>query len=116
MDTGLSLRNKHMRENHIPPDNCPDAAFQLTTLTVPAGQLKDGERTAVQVTGTLSLHGQSKLISPVTWMTRQADELTIESDFTITLSEFNITRPEFLVLKLSDEQQISVKLVGRKSS
>jgi len=116
LDTGLSLRNKHMRENHLETDKYPEAVFQLESLTIPSGSLSQGVRTAVEARGTLQMHGQSKQVAPVTWLTLSGDDLTIEADFTVSLADFNITRPEFLIMKLADEQKISAKLVGKRSS
>lgn len=42
LDTGLSLRNKHMRENHLETDKYPEAMFQLESMTIPAGALPEG--------------------------------------------------------------------------
>lgn len=115
LDTGMSLRNKHMRENHLETDKYPEAVFKLTSLLIPGGELADGQKVAVSVSGTLLLHGVSREISPIAWLTVSGDDLTIEAKFSVSLKDYNITRPEFLVMKLADEQRIEVKLVGQRS-
>jgi len=117
LDTGMSLRNKHMRENHLETERFPEAVFTLATISIPQGALSPGARTAVDVTGTMTLHGVNKSISPPTFMTLSAtgDELAIESDFSVLLQDYSITRPEFLVMKVADEQRIHVKLVAHRS-
>ncbi|MCL4306244.1 YceI family protein [bacterium] len=117
LDTGLSLRNKHMRENHLETQIFPEAVFTLNTLFIPTGSLQPGERTAVKVSGALALHGVTREIAPETHLTLSngGDELRIESSFSISLKDHQIKRPEFLVMKLADEQKIEVKLVARRS-
>lgn len=117
LDTGLSLRNKHMRENHLETRIFPEAVFTLNTLFIPTGSLQPGERTAVKVSGALALHGVTREIAPETHLTLSSggDELRIESSFSISLKDHQIKRPEFLVMKLADEQKIEVKLVARRS-
>lgn len=115
LDTGMSLRNKHMRENHLETEKHPEAVFKLTSLDIPGGTLAEGQKTAVNVTGTLLLHGVSREIMPLSWLTVSGDELIIESKFSIKLQDYSITRPEFLIMKLAEEQRINVKLVGLRS-
>ncbi len=115
LDTGMSLRNKHMRENHLETDRFPEAVFKLTSIEIPGAELKQGDKTAVLIQGTMLLHGVTKEISPLAWLTLSGDQLTIESKFSISLQDYNITRPEFLVMKLADDQRISVNLVAQRS-
>ncbi|NUO19700.1 YceI family protein [bacterium] len=113
-DTGMSLRNKHMRENHLETDKFPEAVFKLTRLEIPGEHLQEGSRTAVNLSGTMLLHGVSREISPIAWLTVNGSDLLIEAKFTLRLQDYNITRPEFLIMKLADEQRIDVKLVASK--
>lgn len=118
LDTGMGLRNKHMRENHLETDRFPEAVFTLNTMTIPGGVLQPGIRTSTAVRGVLLLHGLSHEISPSVYLTLSAtgDELTIESSFTVLLQDYNITRPEFLVMKVANDQRIDVRLVARKAN
>ncbi len=118
LDTGMGLRNKHMRENHLETDRYPEAVFTLTSMMIPGGMLQPGVRTSVAISGTLALHGISHEVSPSAYLTlsQASDELTIESSFTILLQDYSITRPEFLVMKLAEDQRIDVKLVARRAN
>ncbi|MCB1061248.1 MAG: YceI family protein [Calditrichaeota bacterium] len=115
LSTGLSLRDKHMRENHLETDKYPQAVFKMTALEIPGGKLTDGQKTPVTVKGTLTLHGVEKEITPMSWLTLNGDQLSIESKFSVGLKDYNIERPEFLVMKLADEQRVEVKLVAERS-
>ncbi len=115
LTTGLSLRDRHMRENHLETDQFPEAVFTLTSLELPGGVLTQGKKTSVKVYGTMFLHGVAKEMNPITWLTLTGDDLVIESKFSVSLQDYNITRPEFLIMKLADDQRIDVKLTARRT-
>jgi polyisoprenoid-binding protein YceI len=113
LKTGNDMRDRHMRENHLETDRFPEAVFTLTQLAIPAGSLADGKRTPVHVTGQLKLHGVEKTIEPETYLTYTDGDkptLKIESLFPVTLDDYSISRPQFLVLRLAKTQQVSVVL------
>lgn len=110
MTTGLSLRDKHMRENHLHTEKFPEAVFTSTDFTLTATPSK-GSKVLATVKGTLLLHGVTRDVSPEVYVTLSDDNsLSVEARFTIALADYEIPRPEFLVMKLSEEQQIIVKL------
>ncbi len=117
LSTGLSLRDRHMRENHLETDRYPEAVFILTSLQIPSGDLVEGIRTSVQVSGNLTLHGVTRELRPETFLTLgdDASTLRIEAQFPIKLSDYQIARPQFLVMKLSELQMIKVDLLTVRS-
>ncbi len=70
LDTGMSLRNKHMRENHMHTDKYPVTRFEMRSLSVPVAALAPGKTTRVTATGDYPLHGVTRsrtLPVDVTW-------------------------------------------------
>lgn len=114
LKTGIDLRDTHMRDNHLETNRFPETVFTLERLTLPAGGLSAGIRTKVDVQGTLDLHGVQKAIAPDVHITRiqtgGAERLKIEAAFTVRLADYGIKRPQFLVMKLSEEQRITAEL------
>lgn len=114
LKTGLDLRDKHMRQDHLETGKYPEAVFTLTSLALPEGGLSDDQRTRVTVQGSFKLHGVEKNIEPETWLTlhrtASGSTLRIESNFTVSLPDYQIARPQFLVMRLSDEQRVHVDL------
>ena len=53
LDTGLDLRNEHMRDKYLETDKFPNAVFELDPLEI-------GSKT---FTGLMTLHGRSKKIT-----------------------------------------------------
>lgn len=112
LDTGIGLRNKHMRENHLETDSYPEAVFapeQVLTSTVMA--LNPGLTAQVRIGGQLTMHGVTRPVQADLDVARRADgSLDVTGAFTVKLSDFQIKRPQFLVLKLADEQKVTLHL------
>lgn len=115
LDTGIAMRNRHMRENHLETGKYPLAVFDGATLTGPAdAALKPGETSVLEADGTFTLHGVSRPLHVRVEATYRPAENRIEfrTSFPVTLSDYQIARPEFLFLKLSETQDVKVSGVA----
>lgn len=115
-DTGLGKRNQHMRENHLETDTHPVARFQGGTVGSPTRPvLTAGEPVTLQLTGTMDLHGVTlPMTVPVTLDLGPDGAITVTSGFVLKLSDFAIKRPQFLVMKVADDQKIEVTLTAER--
>jgi polyisoprenoid-binding protein YceI len=108
LDTGIGLRNRHMRENHLHTDEYPTAVFE-------------GEQNADSIVGSemalfgsLTLHGVTVERTIEVHLTQLTDgDLTASAEFGISLADHEIARPGFLMMKLADVQQLRVRLLAR---
>ncbi len=119
IDTGIELRNEHMRDNFLEtkdPKNGSKAIFKLTSVGAPV-VLKDGAKTKLQVTGDFTLHGKTvKKTVPVdvTYMKRcpskfaDCDVIQIRTTFNVPFKDHNIKRPEIVFQKLADTVIVTV--------
>ena len=118
LDTGKSMRNKHMREEHLETDKYPKAVFDGATVLSPAGaKLEAGKAVAFQVEGTFALHGVTRRLrcdATATFSPQggKAGSITFTANFPVTLQDYAIKRPEFLFLKLAETQQVRVSAVA----
>ena len=114
LDTGVEMRNKHMRENHLHTAQYPDAVFTGGKLeNLSARQLEEGKPVTATISGTMNLHGVEKpLQAPIT-MTYRGGTLHVSTQFKIKLADYSIPRPQFLVMKLDEVQAVSVELDAR---
>jgi polyisoprenoid-binding protein YceI len=115
LDTGIGLRNRHMRENHLETARFPQAVFRgARILAASPDSLIPGGSCEVDVAGELDLHG---VVKPMTCHARldlsRDGVLTVATDFPVRLSDHAIPRPGFLTMKLADEQRVSLRLVAR---
>jgi polyisoprenoid-binding protein YceI len=114
-DTGLGKRNQHMRDNHLETDTYPVARFTAGAIVLAEpGSLTAGQPVRLTLRGTLDLHGVQKEMDCQVDLQQEADgTLAIAGTFPVLLSDFNIDRPKFLVLKLADEQKVMLDLSAR---
>ncbi|MFA7331253.1 MAG: YceI family protein [Candidatus Delongbacteria bacterium] len=121
LDTGMSLRNKHMRENHLHTDKYPLTRFELRSLSVPVAALAPGKTTRVTASGEYSLHGVTRprtLPVDVTWFPdgsqtpakARGPVLHVVCRYDVGLAEHGIPRPEFLFMKVAEQMQVTVDL------
>ncbi|MFN8177354.1 MAG: YceI family protein [bacterium] len=116
LDTGIALRNRDMRENHLHTDKFPHATFEGGKIVEGGGgTLTAGTTRRVTLAGKLTIHGVTKDVSvPVDLTWDGAASVTVGSEFTVALADYTIPRPQFLVMKLGEVQKVSVSLVAKR--
>lgn len=114
LDTGIALRNQHMRENHLETERFPQAVFTGATLVGFPASLTPGIPAAGKVVGTFDLHGVARRLEAAAELTLGPDgALAVHATFEVHLADHGISRPKFLVLKLDERQRLTVDLVAR---
>jgi len=113
LDTGLSLRNEHMRQNHLETGKYPEVVFRIREfISADPPAIIGGGSASTLIKGELELHGVKKdyeilgqlNYDPLTGI------LNARYHWPISLKEHQIARPDFLFMKLSDTQEISVDI------
>lgn len=118
LDTGLGMRNRHMRENHLHTDRFPFATFRGGAVTEGGGtDLRDGEPHQLTVSGRLDLHGVDREVSISMTLLASSDDageaVRITCEFPVVLSDYDIPRPRFLFAKLGDVQRVFVEILAQ---
>lgn len=113
LDTGIEMRNKHMRNNHLQTDSFPNAVFALDSVSGSHSMTPSGP-TSITVHGTMTIHGVSRLLSaPATLLPvagKAEGAVRLQTEFPLKMTDYGIPRPEFLFLKLAEEVKIVVDL------
>jgi polyisoprenoid-binding protein YceI len=119
IDTGIPLRNEHMRDNFLETPKYPKAVFKLRSLAKP-GVLKPNTKTRIMAVGDFTLHGKtvSKTVPvDVTYYKPCAatkekradcDIIQISAQFPVAFKDHSIKRPEVVFQKLSDNVLVKV--------
>jgi len=120
LKTGIGLRDRHMRENHLETEIFPEAKFVLRSVkTNGNADLSDGFAKELTLEGDFSLHGVTlpKSISAVVKYIAEPNPsdikipgplVHIQAQFEIMLADYKIKRPQFLVMKLEEKQTINL--------
>lgn len=128
IDTGIPLRNEHMRDNFLETKKYPKASFVLKKLLLPANELKanrslkliPGQKATLKALGDFSCHGKtvSKTIPvEVTYFTKcpsteskrpGCDLIQLKATFPVYFKDHEIKRPEVVFQKLADTVIVTV--------
>lgn len=111
LDTGIGLRNRHMRENHLETDKYPTAVFRGGAVSdASAGTLQPGEKATLKISGSFEIHGVARdMTVPVTVEQEEDGTIWVEARFQVRLEDHEIERPNFLMLKLDEVQRITFR-------
>lgn len=109
LDTGIGLRNRHLRETYLEVDR--GEAFREAVLTgveltdpFPSGA-RDHE---TPFAGLLSLHGMERRVEGEARLVRRDGRVRVEAEFPLSLAEFAIPPPRYLGVGVRDEIRITV--------
>lgn len=103
LDTGIGLRNRHMRENYFETDKYPKASF--------GGYIKSVEKIGddkynVVVSGKLKIHGVEKDREITGVIQKDKKSLFVHTDFIVLLSDHKIDIPGVMFYKIDEDMQL----------
>lgn len=122
LDTGIGLRDTHMREQYLHTDKYPKAIFTLEKIRKSSGSALNPNKTVlVTAEGTLELHGVKRNITvpvKVTYLPESQSTmgklpgnlLRITTDFDVKLADYKIERPQMVLLKVGEVAHINLDL------
>ena len=112
-DTGIELRNKHMKEKYLETQKWQTAELTLTKMTLPDScQQDECEASKVPFEGTLSLHGVKKPVSGTSDVKKKSSEVEANFDFKFPLSDFGIETPSFMGVTVAQNVTVTVAVKG----
>ena len=115
VDTGIELRNEHLREKYLEVDKgggydqavLSDVALQGVNADAPAGK--------GSFTGTLLLHGVKKSVTGPVEIRQAGTGWRVKASFPVTLPDYNIDKPRYLGVGVKDTVQVSVTFTATQS-
>jgi polyisoprenoid-binding protein YceI len=115
IDTGIPLRNEHMRTQYLETQQYPYAQFKVTQLTPQfKGEVKPGQVMSYLAKGPFTLHGKTvQKTIPVTVTNQPGGTIRIQSQFPVKLEEFGIARPEIAMQKIAETLFIHLDMTGK---
>lgn len=108
LDTGISLRNEHLREKYLETDRGTGyemAVLSQIALTGVNTGTPDGKGS---FTGSLTLHGVTKTVTGPVEVRGAAGGLRIRASFPVHLPDYNIAEPRYLGVGVKDVVQVDV--------
>lgn len=113
LKTGIGLRDRHMRENYLETKKFPFAEFTGKVKEVIS--LKPGDSQQVTAIGKFKIHGVEREISvPGKLTSISVNEVKLEAQFKVMLSDYKIEIPRVVFYELADEQVITLSINLKK--
>lgn len=108
LKTGIDLRDEHMHVKYLETNKFPKAKINISALNIPS----DWEQAPRQLNeqefvGALFLHGKEVPIKGVFTIN---ETRTVEAQFKIKLSDFDIEIPNYLGIKVAELVTIKTKI------
>ena len=110
LDTGLGLRNRHMRNNYLEVQEFPYAFFDATierVEAVAAGVFR------VTAQGVLNIHGVEREMDVPCDVSERGEGYRVRCTFNTLLSDFDIKIPKIMFLKLANEVRLELDFTVR---
>jgi polyisoprenoid-binding protein YceI len=116
LETGISLRNEHLRQKYLEVGHGPEFARAVLSEI----RVGDGDPRAVQghtrFSGTFLLHGTRRPIAGEATVRREGHTVRVEAGFPVTLPDFGIAKPRYLGVGVKDRVQVTASLVAEASA
>ncbi len=105
LDTGIGLRNRHMRDNYLEVGRYPFASFRARIESTNPGA---GRSYRVTARGTLSIHGVERERTLTCRVEPRGEGHRARCEFEVLLSDHDIEIPKIMFLKLADEIRLEL--------
>jgi polyisoprenoid-binding protein YceI len=105
-DTGITLRDKHMREKYLEAQKFPQAKLRVERAALQLPEF-DGD-TSADAHGQLDLHGQSH---PVTfhYTAKRGGDYAVSGKMRINMKDYGIEVPTYLGVTVKPDVDVEVK-------
>lgn len=105
LDTGIDLRNRHMRDNYLETDKYRYTFFEGKIKSI---SKETGNRYSVEVGGTLFIHGVTNEIDVRGNLNSTDDGFFVECDFAVALPDYKIDIPQVMFMKIDEEMKLQL--------
>lgn len=106
LDTGIEIRNKHMREKYLEVPKFPNAELVVdrASLKFPA----DGQESTGQANGTMTIHGVSKPVAVNYRAKRSGNSYDLSGTLKINIKEYGVDVPSYLGVTVKPDVDLSI--------
>lgn len=105
IDTGIPLRNRHLRENYLKTQDFPNAVLKITKIDDLEAQRSGAKKGTSKFEGDLEMHG---VTSPVGDSSYSVDGKKVTAKFEVELANWKIEKPSFMGVKIVDKVYLTV--------
>lgn len=115
VDTGINLRNDHLKEKYLEVDKGSGYDQAVLSEVTLQGVDADAPSGKGSFTGSLMLHGVKKTVTGLVEIRQAATGWRVRATFPVNLPDYNIDKPRYLGVGVKDTVQVSVTFTARQS-
>jgi polyisoprenoid-binding protein YceI len=110
LDTGIELRNRHMREKYLEVQKYPNAMLVVdrSTLRLP----DEGRESTGSANGTITIHGQSRPVSFTYKVHRNREAFDVTGSVRVNMNDYGIQVPSYLGITVKPDVDIVAGFVA----
>jgi len=109
LETGIQMRNEHMKKKYLETEKFPDAKLTLTQWKISASPQTDPLSLKDQtLQGVLFLHGVEKPVTGKINIERAGTTATFKAEFDLKISDFNIAKPGFAGITMAEDVKVTL--------
>jgi polyisoprenoid-binding protein YceI len=108
LDTGISLRNTHLRESYLEVNKGPEYDHATVSDIDLKGLNPDAPQGKGSFAGALTLHGVKKAVTGSVDVRQAGGGLQIKASFPINLSDYSISAPRYMGVGVKNTVQVQV--------
>jgi polyisoprenoid-binding protein YceI len=105
-----ALMQEHFNENYVESDKYPKSTFKGIISNMSDVDLSKDGAYAVKVTGTLTIHGVTKTVTPKAKLIVKAGKVNATASFNILLADYGIDIPGVVADKISKTVKIDTNM------
>jgi polyisoprenoid-binding protein YceI len=105
IDTGIGLRNRHMRDNYLETDKHQFAKYDGKISEVK--KIADGQF-EIATKGKMTIHGVERKLEAIGKVTVENGNYRLQCDFELKLTDYKIKVPKLMFMKI--DENIKMKL------
>jgi len=116
LDTGIGLRNTHMKEKYLEIGKYPTATLKISDLKVADF---DGEKAEIKdqpFKGTLKLHDVENEVTGIFSAKKNGNEVTGTAEFEIPLPKYKIDIPSYAGITVAENVKIKIEFAPKADS
>lgn len=108
LETGIELRDTHMKEKYLEVGKFPEAQLTITKLDLP--KTHKGENLPFE--GQLTLHGVKKAVSGMATVDKEGSTLKTKFEFKTKIEDYGIQIPSYMGIKIANEVTVTTSAEG----
>jgi polyisoprenoid-binding protein YceI len=106
LDTGIGLRNEHMKDKYLEVGKFPTAELKIEDVT--KFDPEKSEQKALPFEGTLTIHGVTKPIQGTVDVQKKGKGYSISAGFEAKITDYAIAIPSYAGITVADSVKVSV--------